>query len=159
MEEAKETENDKKAESQLSLAPPAPAGIPSGLQLKLSILGRAFSGKRTIAKMLQEKVGEKSVTIFDMDVIIAEALEYVTPKKVDEATLEAKAKQEKGKKPAGKSTIEETTIMTDKYEGRNAEEYKSIAQSIKHQFFSDFEGELTQKRDLVTLVPDDNLLV
>ena len=45
--------------------------------------------------MLQEKVGDKSVTIFDMDVIIAEALEYVTPKgkKVDEATIDPKAKQ------------------------------------------------------------------
>ena len=49
--------------------------------------------------------------------------------------------------------------MTDKFEGRNVEEYKNIALSIKTQFFSDFEGELSQKKDLVTMVPDDNLLV
>ena len=94
-----------------------------------------------------------------MDVIIAEALEYVTPKKVEEATLDPKAKAAPGKKPAGKGSIEDTTAVTDKYEGKNAEEYKALAQSIKQQFFSDFEGELTQKRDLVTLIPDDNLLV
>ena len=81
--------------------------------------------------MLQEKIGDKNLCIFDMDVIIAEALEYVTPKKVDESTIDPKAKQEKGKKPGGKGTIEDTTIMTDKYEGRNTEEYKAVAQSIK----------------------------
>jgi hypothetical protein len=32
-------------------------GIPSELTLKLSVLGRTFSGKKTIAKKLQEKYG------------------------------------------------------------------------------------------------------
>ena len=67
------------------------------------------------------------MTIFDMDVIIAEALEYVTPKKVEEATLDPKAKAAPGKKPAGKGSIEDTTVVTDKYEGKNAEEYKALA--------------------------------
>jgi hypothetical protein len=30
---------------------------------------------------------------------------------------------------------------------------------MKNQFFSDYEGELAQKKDLITLVPDDAMLV
>ena len=42
--------------------------------------------------MLQEKYDTKNVTIFNMDEIILEALEYVTPKKVDESTIDPKGK-------------------------------------------------------------------
>ena len=72
--------------------------IPSDLPLKLAILGRAFSGKKTIANMLVEKYGgEKNVRVFNMDEIIKEALDYITPKKVDEAVVDPKAKAKKGK--------------------------------------------------------------
>ena len=72
--------------------------MPSELPFKLAILGRAFSGKKTIAKELQERYGgEKCIKIFNMDEIIKEALDYITPKKVDEATLEAAKKAKKGK--------------------------------------------------------------
>ena len=72
--------------------------IPSDLPLKLAILGRAFSGKKTIANMLVEKYGgEKNVRVFNMDEIIKEALDYITPKKVDEAIVDPKAKAKKGK--------------------------------------------------------------
>ena len=67
------------------------------------------------------------MTIFDMDAVIAEALEYVTPKKVEEATLDPKAKAAPGKKPAGKGALEDTTVVADKWEGKNAEEYKALA--------------------------------
>ena len=149
-----------KRESQLSVksALVAPAGIPSGLHIKLSILGRAFSGKRTIAKQIQEKVGDKSITIFSMDDIIQEALEYVAPKKVDDSAADLK-KVDKKKQPAKGAAADDTNVSTDKFEGKNSEEYKAIASTIKNQFFTDYEGELTQKKDLVTLVPDDNLLV
>lgn len=145
-------------ESALSLPQPKVAGIPSGLQVKLAILGRAFSGKRTLAKQLQEKMGEKNITVFDMDSIIAEALEYVTPKKQEESTIDPKNKGAKAGKAATKS-VEEINTIQDKFEGKATEDYKYVAQKIKQQYFVDYEGELSQKRDLVTLVPDDNLLV
>jgi len=45
--------------------------VPSDLPLKLAILGRAFSGKKTIATQLQEKYGgEKNIKIFKMDEVI-----------------------------------------------------------------------------------------
>ena len=97
-------------DSALSLPQPKAAGIPTGLQVKLAILGRAFSGKRSVAKMLQEKMGEKNITIFDMDSIIAEALEYVTPRKQEEAVADAKNKQAKGGKAATKSVEDINTI-------------------------------------------------
>ena len=58
--------------------------IPSELPIKLAILGRAFSGKKTIASMLVEKYGgEKNIRVFNMDDIIKEALDYITLKKID----------------------------------------------------------------------------
>ena len=42
--------------------------------------------------MLQEKYDPKNVTIFNMDDIILEALEYVTPKKADESAVDPKGK-------------------------------------------------------------------
>ena len=40
--------------------------------------------------MLVEKYGgDKNIRIFNMDDVIKEALDYITPKKVDEAALEA----------------------------------------------------------------------
>ena len=110
-------------------------GIPSDLTLKLSILGRTFAGKKTIAKQLQEMYGgEECVKIFTMDAIIAEALEYVAPKKVEDAVPDPKAKQKKGK--------QEETGPVDPFEGKNTEEYKKVAQNLKDSFFQDYEGEL-----------------
>jgi hypothetical protein len=63
-----------------------PSVIPDWLNLKLAILGRAFSGKKTVAKQLQEQYGgQANIRIFNMDEVIMEALEYITPKKIEEA--------------------------------------------------------------------------
>ena len=101
----------------------------------MTILGRTFSGKKTIAKQLQELLGgSDDINLFDMNAIIQEALEYVVPKKVEETAPDPKAKAKKGK-------VEETG-PTDPFEGKNAEEYKKLAQNLKDQYFEDFEGEL-----------------
>ena len=64
----------------------------------MAILGRAFSGKKTIAVELQAKYGgDKKIKIFNMDEVIREALDYITPKKIDEAAIEAAKKAKKGK--------------------------------------------------------------
>lgn len=128
------------------------ARVPNNLSLKLAILGRAFSGKKTIAKQLQEKYGgEKNIKVFNMDEVIKEALDYITPKKVDEASIAAAAKIKKGK-------VEEVTAV-DVFAGKNNKEYKKLAHEMKAKFFADYEGELQQHIDLTSLVFDDSLLV
>ena len=94
-----------------------------------------------------------------MDSIIAEALEYVTPKKQEEASIDPKSKSAKPAKAAPTKSVDEMHTIQDKFEGKASEDYRFVAQKIKQQYFVDYEGELSQKRDLVTLVPDDNLLV
>lgn len=130
-----------------------PGKIPSELPLKMAILGRAFSGKKTIASQLQEKYGgNTNVKLFNMDEVIKEALDYITPKKVDEAALEAQKKQKKGKA--------EEVVNVDIFEGKNVGGYKKLATEIKEQFFKDYEGDnLPQQVDLPNLVFDDQILV
>ncbi len=90
------------------------------MPLKLAILGRCFSGKKTIASQIQEKLGgDKNIKLFNMDEIIKEALDYITPKKVDEAALEAAKKAKKGK--------QEEVVNVDIFEGKTVSEYKRIA--------------------------------
>ena len=146
-EEIKEVPNEENYEEKVEIK------VPSDLPLKLAILGRAFAGKNTVAKQLQEKYGgEKQVCIFKMDDIIKEALDYITPKKVDEAALEAAKKAKKGK--------QEDLAPVDPFEGKHSDDYKQIATEMKNQFFSDYEGDnLPQKVDLANLVFDDQLLV
>lgn len=125
--------------------------VPTDLPLKLSILGRAFAGKKTIAKQLQEKYGATKLKLFSMDEIIAEALEYIAPKKVEESQIIDPKKAKKGK-------VEEV-VPVDIFEGKNTVPYKQVANEMKSKFFSDYEGELPSKVDLANHVFDDELLV
>lgn len=61
--------------------------------------------------------------IFNMDEIIKEALDYITPKKVDEAALEAAKKQKKGK--------QEEVVNVDIFEGKQVSSYKKLAHEMK----------------------------
>ena len=84
--------------------------------------------------MLVDKYGgEKNIRVFNMDEIIKEALDYITPKKVDEAALEAAKKAKKGK--------QEEVTNVDIFEGKHAAEYKRIATEMKAKFFPEFEGD------------------
>ena len=108
--------------------------IPSDLPIKLAILGRAFSGKKTVASMLVEKYGgEKNIRVFNMDEIIKEALDYITPKKVDEAALEAAKKAKKGK--------QEEVVSVDIFDGKHTQAYKKLATEMKSKYFADYEGD------------------
>jgi hypothetical protein len=89
--------------------------------LKLSILGRAFSGKKTIANKLAEQFGSDKITIFRMDSIICEALDYIAPKKVEEAS----SPDPKGKGKKGKD--KEEVVVTDPFEGKDTAAYKEFA--------------------------------
>lgn len=81
-----------------------------------------------------------------MDEIIMEALEYICPKKVDEAAAAEANKKAPAKKAAAK--VEEH-VSSDIFEGRDSTEYKNLANQMKSGYFPDFEGEFTQKVDLV----------
>ena len=92
-----------------------------------------------------------------MDEIICEALEYITPKKHDEA---AQAIEQSKKPPPKKApTKNEEVVHTDIFEGRDSAEYKRLANFIKSQYFPDFEGEFATKVDLTNQVVEDKLLI
>lgn len=88
--------------------------------IKLALVGRAYSGKKTIASQLKEVLGN-DVAILNLDDIIKEAIEYISPKKQDESvTVDPKAKGKKGAK--------EEPVHVDIFEGKNSAQYKSYAQ-------------------------------
>jgi dephospho-CoA kinase len=51
--------------------------------IKLALLGRANSGKKTVAKQLKEVLGP-DVAIMNIDEMVREAIEYISPKKAEE---------------------------------------------------------------------------
>jgi len=85
------------------------------------VLGRAFSGKKTIAKVIQEQVGQ-DVAVLHIDEIIKEAIEYIAPKKVDESL-----DQKVDTKSKAKGKQKEEPVITDIFEGKNTVAYKQIA--------------------------------
>jgi len=102
------------------------AKVPLGLSLKLAILGRASSGKKTIATQLVEKFGS-DLKVFCMDKMIRECIEYANPKEKEEVVVDPRAKAPK------KGT---ETVAVDPFEGKNAEEYKKIGKELKNKYFS-----------------------
>ena len=90
-----------------------------------------------------------------MDEIIIEALEYVTPKKVDEVAAAEAAKKAAAKKGAPTEAVKPADI----FEGRYTTEYKRLAGLVKSQYFPDYEGELTTRVDLINQIVDDQLVV
>ena len=122
------------------------------MPIKVAILGRAFAGKKTIGAQLVAKYGDQNLKLFNMNDIIKEALDYITPKKVDEVAQAAAAKGKKGK--------QEEVVPVDIFEGKHPGEYKKLAMEMKTKFFENYEGDnLPQKVDLPNLVFDDQLLV
>lgn len=84
------------------------------------MIGRAFSGKKTIANAMKEVLGN-DVAIFNLDDIIREAIEYISPTKQDESVhIDPKAK--------GKKAVKDEPVNVDIFEGKNSAQYKSLAQ-------------------------------
>jgi hypothetical protein len=79
--------------------------------IKLALMGRAFSGKKTVATHLKEQLGNE-VAVLHIDEVIKEAVEYISPKKVDESVVvDPKAK--------GKAKGKEEPVNVDIFEGKN----------------------------------------
>lgn len=75
--------------------PPVPNDIPNYLPLKLSIIGRSFAGKKTLAQILKSKYG---IEIVNPDSILKEAINYAFPPIEDEKDKKKQSKKE-AKKP------------------------------------------------------------
>jgi len=84
-----------------------------------------------------------------MEDLIKEAIEYVTPKPVQEQT------QAKGKAPA-KKNVEEVPV--DPYQGQDTTAYKQIGQQLK-ALLAEWSDTIQTGGDIVSLIPDDVLLV
>jgi hypothetical protein len=97
--------------------------------------------------------GSQSIRIFNMDEIIVEALDYVTPKKIEEAAVSI------DKKAPAKKGAEQPKVSTDIFDGRNTTEYKRLANEIKATYFPGFEGEWTTKIDLTNRIVEDGVLI
>lgn len=128
------------------------------MSLKLCIVGRAFSGKKTIAKMIQEKYGANNIKLFLMDEMIREVVDCVTPKKVvEETAVDPKAK---GKAAPKKG---EEAAPVDPWEGKDVEAFKAVGNALVQACpeLTDLhnDGVLATKIDLVSLVRNDALLV
>jgi hypothetical protein len=83
-------------------------------------LGKSYSGKKTHAQMLMDKVGASHVNIFDMGELIREALVYIDPGQQKDEAADPKAK--KGAKGAPTDTG-----GADKYAGMDTTKYKECA--------------------------------
>ena len=62
-----------------------------------------------------------------MDEVIMEALEYISPKKIDEVQQILDNKKAPPKKP----TKVEEVVIVDLFEGKDSAEYKNLARQIK----------------------------
>ena len=73
--------------------------IPHYLNIKLSLIGKSYAGKRTSAKLLNDLNFHNKLKIFRMDNLIKEAVEYITPKQVTEPVAVKGKAPPKGGKP------------------------------------------------------------
>ena len=83
--------------------------------MKLSLVGSAFSGKKTVAKQLQETLGP-DVVVFNINDVIKEAMDYMNPKKSEEIVVDPKAK--------GKGKVATEAATVDMFDGKNVAKYK-----------------------------------
>ena len=80
--------------------------------IKLSLLGRAFSGRKTVAKQMQDVLGQ-DVAILHIDEIIKEAIEYISPKKVDESVVVDPKAKGKAKGKADEAVVVDVSLPHD----------------------------------------------
>lgn len=122
--------------------------FPTYHSVKICVQGKAFSGKKTQAKLIAEQLG--GLTVFDMSEILREALAFVDPNNQKEEVVDPKAK---GKKPAE----EKINIFA----GLDTTQYKEIGIAILEQIQSVTGNKETlpgKDIDLISLVSDDGLL-
>lgn len=94
--------------------------FPTYHSIKLCLIGKAHSGKKTQAKMIVDNLGAEKVQIFDMGEIIREAVAYIDPNKQTEEVVDPKAKG-KGKAPEA---------PVDPFAGKDTTLYKEIGTLI-----------------------------
>ena len=97
--------------------------IPNYHTLKLCLIGKAYSGKKTQAQMLHEKYGDK-LTFFNMAEVLREALNFVNPA-LKEEVIDPKAKGGKGGKPA--------EAANDQFVGKDTAAYREVAANLLNE--------------------------
>lgn len=131
--------------------------LPLWHTLKLCVIGKASSGKKTTAQMIKDEFGDQ-FTVFNMSDVLREALAYVQVEKKEENHVETTNKAAP-KKGGGKPAQEANVV--DPFAGRDTAAYKEIATLLlKELQVSTGQEKLPGKEtDLVSLIKDDNLLV
>ena len=131
-----------KATSALSVK----AEFPSHHPVKLCLIGSAFSGKKSLAQSIKGKYGE-TITVFDMNEVIREALNYVDPSKQNNEPVDPKAKKPKDE-------------PVDAFAGKDTKKYKEIAEALLKQIniTTGSEGIPAATVDLVDLITDEDAL-
>jgi len=126
--------------------------FPNYHTLKLCVIGRAFSGKKTQVQLINEKLGGK-LTEFNMMDVLREALNFAKPPK--EEVVDPKAKGGKGKPAQAEASA------SDLFVGKDTTLYKIIAEQLLQQIQITFGQETIPGKDvdLISLVSDDSLLV
>lgn len=124
--------------------------FPTHHALKLCMLGKAQSGKKTQS---QQIIDEYGLTSFNMADILKEAFNYVNPNANKEEVADHKAK---GK---GKGSVE--VHSTDIFSGLDATKYKETATALLKQFQITTGNETIPGKDtdILSFISDDALLV
>lgn len=127
---------------------PSQPSLPLWHTLKLCLIGKAYSGKKSVAALIKDEFGDH-ITIFNMDEIVREALNYVSDKK--EEVPDPKAKGKKGNEPA----------QVDPYAGLDTTNYKLIATDLlKHVYVQTGQEKVPGKDvNIVSLIKNDQQLV
>lgn len=112
-----------RSESKLNVVLEEPASsreieIPTWHTLKMCLIGKAYSGKKTVAQSVVDELG--NITVFDMSEVLREALGFVSVEKKEEA-VDQKAK--------GKGKAAEAA-PTELFVGQDTTFYKEIATKI-----------------------------
>ena len=103
--------------AQVTEVKPFKPDFPTYHSIKMCIIGKAYSGKKTQAQMIIDKIGADKVTLFNMNDIVREALLYVDPGQKVEEVVDPKAK--------GKGKPADTPA--DIFAGKDSTQYREIA--------------------------------
>jgi hypothetical protein len=103
------------------------ADFPTYHPIKICLIGKASSGKKTQAQLIIEKFGADKITLFNMNDIVREAFNYV------DAGLKSAKSDEAADPKAKKGKEKGSDGPTDIFAGKDSSKYKEIATILLSQ--------------------------
>ena len=100
--------------------------FPTYHPIKICIIGKASSGKKTQTQMLIDKFGADKLTLFNMNDIIREAFAYV------DSALKS-AKSDENADPKAKKGKDKGEAPSDIFAGKDTTKYKEISTILLSQ--------------------------